>query len=134
MGDHPSNFSFLASRSPQLAKLGALAERYFLTDPSGTLIKLRQFAEFTAKDIAAHHALLPSSTVSFDDVLRALKARSILPQQAADYFHHLRRVGNAAAHEDKGSSHDALHGLKIAWAIDAKGAAGKMPPPGVHSG
>ena len=99
MEAQPSNFSFLAARSPQLAKLGALAERYFLNDPPGTLIKLRQFAEFTAKDIAAQHALLPSSAASFDDVLRALKARSVLPQQAADYFHHLRQVGNRAAHE-----------------------------------
>jgi type I restriction enzyme, R subunit len=117
MGDAPSNFSFLASNSPQLAKLGALAERYFLNDPPGTLVKLRQFAEFTAKDIAARHALLPSSEANFADVLQALKARAILPQQAADYFHHLRKVGNLAAHEDKGSSHDALHGLKIARAI-----------------
>jgi type I restriction enzyme R subunit len=117
MEAQPSNFSFLAARSPQLAKLGALAERYFLNDPPGTLIKLRQFAEFTAKDIAAQHALLPSSAASFDDVLRALKARSVLPQQAADYFHHLRQVGNRAAHEDQGSSHDALHALKIARAI-----------------
>lgn len=62
MGDQPSNFSFLANRSPQLAKLGALAEWYFLNDPPGTLVKLRQFAEFTSKDIAAHHVLLPSSS------------------------------------------------------------------------
>jgi len=52
MGAQPSNFSFLASRSPQLAKLGALAERYFLNDPPGTLIKLRQFGSIDCRKLS----------------------------------------------------------------------------------
>jgi type I restriction enzyme R subunit len=112
-----SNFSFLQEQSPQLARLGALAERYFFDAPADTIFKLRQFAEFIAKDIAAQNALLPASGANFDDVLRALKLRSTVPPQVLEYFHHLRRVGNAATHEAIGTQRDALHALKLSWAL-----------------
>lgn len=111
-----SNFGFLAAQDERFARLGALAERYFFDDAPSTLIKLRQFAEFMAKDVAARHGLLPSSTATFDDVLRTLKVRSILPREIADLFFHLKRVGNAAAHENSGTTADALSALKIARA------------------
>jgi type I restriction enzyme R subunit len=53
MGESGGNFGFLEAQSPQLAKLGRLAERYFADDPTAALIKLRQFAEITAKEVAA---------------------------------------------------------------------------------
>ncbi len=114
-----SNFAFLAPHSPQLARLGALAERHFTTHPPDTLVKLRQFAEFAAKDVAARHALLPKGRPSFDEVLQLLRARSVLPRVVAELFFHLKRVGNLAAHEDCGSAADALQALKIARAIAA---------------
>lgn len=52
MGVH-SNFSFLVPQDERLARLGALAERYFFDDAPSTLIKLRQLAEFLAKEVAA---------------------------------------------------------------------------------
>src|ERR1700681_39516 len=73
-----SNFDFLAAQDERLARLGALAERYFFDDAPATLIKLRQLAEFLAKEVAARHGLLPSNAVTFDEVLRTLKIRSIL--------------------------------------------------------
>jgi type I restriction enzyme, R subunit len=84
VGEQGGNFSFLEGHSPQLAKLGRLAEQYFASDPPAALIKLRQFAEFTAKDIAARQALLRTQHVTFDDVLRALRAQSILQREIAD--------------------------------------------------
>lgn len=117
MGENTGNFSFLDAHSPQLAKLGRLAERYFSDDPPTTLVKLRQFAEITAKEVAARHALFTNSGASFDDVLRALRARSIIEREIADFFYHLKRAGNAAAHDDWGTAGDALTGLKIARAI-----------------
>ncbi len=68
-----SNFAFIAPHSPQLARLAALAERHFTTHPPDTLIKLRQFAEFAAKEVAARHALLPPGRSSFDEVLQTPK-------------------------------------------------------------
>jgi type I restriction enzyme R subunit len=112
-----SNFSFLAAKDERLARLGALAERYFFDDAPGALIKLRQLAEFIAKDVAARHGVLPSNKASFDDTLRALRLRSVLPREIADLFYHLKRMGNEAAHEDAGTSSQALGVLKIARAV-----------------
>lgn len=112
-----SNFNFLGRHDPRYVRLGLLAERYFRDDPAGALIKLRQFAEHVAKDVAARHGLLPQVGVNFDDVLRALRLRSVLPREAAELFYHLKRVGNAAVHEDAGTAADALEALKIAREI-----------------
>jgi type I restriction enzyme R subunit len=110
------NFSFLASKNERLARLGAMAERYFFDDAPAALFKLRQLGEFIAKDVAARHGLLPSNSATFDAVLRTLKLQSVLPRQIADLFFHLKAVGNAAAHEDAGTTAQALAALKIARA------------------
>ncbi|HXB77377.1 MAG TPA: DUF4145 domain-containing protein [Bradyrhizobium sp.] len=102
---------------PGLTLLGALAERFFFDDAPSVLIKLRQLSEFLAKEIAARHGLLPASSASFDEVLRTLKLRSVLPREITDLFFHLKRVGNAAVHENIGTTADALSGLKVARAL-----------------
>lgn len=117
MGETGGNFDFLNGHSPQLVKLGRLAERYFADDPPTALVKLRQFAEIVAKQAAARQALYSDPRMTFDDVLRTLRSRSILQREIAELFYHLKRAGNAAAHEDKGTAGDALTGLKIARAI-----------------
>jgi type I restriction enzyme R subunit len=104
-----SNFAFLTKSSPALARLGALAERYFTSDAPAALIKLRQLAEFIAKDVAARHGLLPKVEVTFDEALRALRTRSLLPREIGEMFFHLKKVGNQAG--------DALTALKIARAV-----------------
>jgi type I restriction enzyme R subunit len=112
-----SNFDFLAAQDERFARLGAMAERYFFDDPPSTLIKLRQLAELLAKEVAARHGLLPSNAVTLDEVLRTLKIRSILPIEIANLFFHLKRVGNAAVHENVGTSAKALSALKIARGV-----------------
>jgi type I restriction enzyme, R subunit len=111
-----TNFDFLKNCDERLTRLATLAERYAFDDPPASLMKLRQFGEFLAKDVAARHGLLPDTAASFDDVLRLLRARSVLPREAADWLYHLKRGGNVAAHEDEGSASDALAALKIARA------------------
>src|SRR5690606_28880879 len=83
MGAVTSNFQFLEAHDVRLASLGALAERCFADDPPAALIKLRQLAELLAKDIAASHALLPSTEVSSDDAPRTLRSKAILPREGA---------------------------------------------------
>src|SRR5689334_8489219 len=130
-----SNFAFLAAQDEQFARLGALAERYFVDDAPGALIKLRQLAEFIAKDVAARQGVLPKVDVSFDDALRALKVRAALPREIGEMFYHLKRVGNQAAHEDWGTPGDALTALKIGRALAVwfhqtyQGASGFQPGP-----
>lgn len=109
-----SNFNFLESHDAQLARLGALAERYFHDDAPAALIKLRLLMEFLAKEVAARHAVLPSTQATFDDTLRSLKVHGVMPREVGELFYHLKRLGNAAAHENAGTSGDVLIALKMA--------------------
>jgi len=109
-----SNFNFLAAHDAQLARLGALAERYFHDDAPAALIKLRLLAEFLAKEVAARHAVLPSPQASFDDTLRSLKVHGVIPPEVGELFYHLKRLGNAAAHCNAGTPGEVLTALKVA--------------------
>jgi type I restriction enzyme R subunit len=109
-----SNFAFLSVHDAQLVQLAALAERYFRDDPGTTIFKLRQFAELLSKTIAAHHALYLGERETFEDTLRRLSFERIIPKEAADVFHALRKAGNRAAHEARGNHTDALSALKFA--------------------
>ena len=108
------NFGFLSAHDAKLFRLAALAERYFREDPVTAIFKLRQFAELMSKEIAARHAVYMGERESFDDTLRRLSYERIIPKEAADVFHALRKLGNNAAHEDRGSHADALTALKFA--------------------
>src|SRR6266536_623843 len=108
------NFAFLSVHDAQLVQLGALAERYFRDDPGTAIFKLRQFAELLSKTIAAHHALYLGERERFEETLRRLSYERIVPKEAADVFHALRKVGNRAVHEARGNHTDALSALKFA--------------------
>lgn len=114
MGAGSGNFDFLEKAEPRLVRVARLAERYFQDDPPGALIKLRQFAELMAREVAARQGALPPGQPTFDELLRSLRLRWILPREIADLFYHLKRLGNAAAHEDAGTASEALNALKIA--------------------
>jgi type I restriction enzyme, R subunit len=109
-----SNFAFLTVHDPQLVQLAALAEQYFRDDPGTAIFKLRQFAELLSKTIAARHALYLGERETFEDTLRRLAYERIIPKEAADVFHALRKAGNKAAHEARGNHTDALSALKFA--------------------
>src|SRR3954454_17042960 len=109
-----ANFDFLRAHDPNLVTLGRLAERYFRDDPSTALVKLRQFIELLSKLIAAHHALYIGERETFEDTLRRLYYERILPREVADVFHRLRKLGNVATHQVKGTHAEALSGLKLA--------------------
>ena len=114
------NFGFLQGHDQRLATLGAQAERYFRDDPSTAIVKLRQFAELLAKLIAAHHALYLGERETFEETLRRLSYERIIPKEAADVFHALRKVGNVAVHEARGSHSRGADGSEIrapAWGL-----------------
>jgi type I restriction enzyme R subunit len=107
-----SNFNFLKAQDAQLAQLGALAERYFRDDPGTAVFKLRHFAELLSKTVAAHNALYLGERETFEETLRRLSYERIIPKEAADVFHALRKAGDRAAHETTGSHSDACHWRK----------------------
>lgn len=108
------NFGFLSVHDAKLVELAALAERYFPDDPATAIIKLRQFAELMSKLIAARHAVYEGERETFEAILRRLSFERIIPKEAADVFHALRKVGNSAVHEARGGHSDALTALKFA--------------------
>lgn len=114
-----TNFEFLRPHGPQLVRFAAQAENYFRTDPNTTLIKLRQFAELLAKEVAARTGCLKSPDDAFSDVLGALGRANYVPRQSLDLFHHLRIAGNDAVHGDLDDFAAALTGLKLARELGA---------------
>jgi type I restriction enzyme R subunit len=109
-----SNFDFLSQYDERLRTLAVLAERYFPEDPNTCLIKLRQFAEALAQEVAARGAAYVSAQEPQIDLLRRLSFERLIPKQPLDLFHHLRKVGNEANHVGSGEHGDALTGLKVA--------------------
>jgi type I restriction enzyme R subunit len=111
------NFGFLKPHDERLVMLGALAERYFRDDPSTAIVKLRQFSELLAKLTAAHHAVYRDERETFEETLRRLSYERLIPKEAADLFHTLRKMGNSAVHEAKGDHAAALAALKLARSL-----------------
>lgn len=109
-----NNFSFIAVHDVQLVRLAALAERYFADDPNTSLIKLRQFGELLAQQVAARYRLFTSPDETQNDLLRRLKLEAGLPRDVLDLFHQIRISGNAATHKHTGTHSDALGALKLA--------------------
>ncbi|WP_312812505.1 type I restriction-modification system endonuclease [Brevundimonas sp.] len=121
-----ANFEFLRPHSLQLFRLAAQAEYYFRTDPNTSLIKLRQFAELVAKDVAARTGSLRSHDEALTNILGALGREGYATRQALDLFHYLRKVGNDAVHNGHDEFGTALAGLKVArelgsWFVRAYG-------------
>jgi len=113
-----TNFDHLEALSPQLHKLGTLAEHFFAQDANTSLIKSRQFAEFMVKEVAAMAGEYePDLRETTHDLLRKLTARQVLPREVADVFHAVRKRGNAAAHDLAGTPSEALSALKFCRAL-----------------
>ena len=113
-----ANFGHLSQISPELHRLGVLAERFFSEDANTSLIKSRQFGEYMVKEIAALSGVYDAqSRESTNDLLRRLTTQQILPREVADIFHAVRRSGNEANHTFGGSATEALAALKFCRAL-----------------
>lgn len=111
------NFTFLSAYSPQLVKLAFQAERYLAEDPNTCLIKLRQFGEVLAQQVAAKVGLYLTREDTQKDLLDRLRDRNIVGPDVLNLFHGIRIVGNKATHELKGTYDEALHQLRMARAL-----------------
>ena len=137
------NFEFLEQYDEQLLRLGSLAERYFEDDPNTCLMKLRQFAELLAQQLAARMGLYTTSEEPFATLLQRLRAERAIPREAGDLFHQLRKSGNKAVHEHRDDHASALTALKLARQLaiwfhktfggDPRFKAGAFVPPGSPS-
>ena len=101
MTNRSVNFSFLADITPDLDLLHCFAyqaEMYLHLDPNTSLIKLRQFGELLAQEIAARNGESTDPDESQEILLRRLSTNGILKQKSSNLFHDIRRDGNKANH------------------------------------
>ena len=114
----PTNFAHLQACDEQLARLGALAEKYFADDPNTSLIKMRQFGELLARHTAAQMGLLEADKEESQyELVRRLRDEGILSQEIYQLFGEIRRAGNAASHAILGDQATTLNVLKFGWQL-----------------
>lgn len=111
------NFSFLAQHDPLLLRLAAESENYCFRDPQVSLIKQRQLCETVTATVAALVGEFRNENEELLLVLNRLEAAGIFQKDVAALFHTVRKNGNRAVHENKGTKSDALHGLKMCRAF-----------------
>ncbi|MCF4009999.1 type I restriction-modification system endonuclease [Rheinheimera sp. UJ63] len=124
-----SNFAFLVEYDPLFLQLAQSAERAFNADPNTTLIKLRQFAEAIAQEVAARSGVVFDEQTSQADLLYKLNRELGFDPRVRELFHILRIEGNKATHQFKTQHREALAGLRLArelaiWFHRAFGKAG----------
>lgn len=108
-----SNFNFLHTTFPDLARLGELAERNLYDDPQTTMSKLRLMCERIANNLCQIESIDSNSQRQVDR-LTELRKEDIIPQRVLDHFHSIRISGNKAIHANEGTEGEALLRLKQA--------------------
>ncbi|OEG73872.1 type I restriction-modification system endonuclease [Shewanella colwelliana] len=108
------NFDFLKEHDPIFLQLAQSAERAFSSDPNTTLVKLRQFAEAVAQDLAMRCSIEFDDQTSQADLLFRINRELRLESQIISLFHGLRKAGNQAVHQFKTEHKSALAGIRVA--------------------
>ena len=110
-----SNFYFLETHDPIFYQLASAAEQFFAIDPNTSIVKLRQFAEALAKDIASRFNIPPYSYTNQNELIYQIDRKINLDSRIKDIFHTLRKEGNKAVHEFTFGDHrQALIALGLA--------------------
>jgi hypothetical protein len=113
----PSNFAHLFEYDEELLRLGVLAEKYFVDDPSSCLIKLREFAELLAQLLAARVGLLVSPEKGHHDLQWRLEDLGYLPREIAQLFGDISSSVNGSSFGPGDVHRTALSVLKISWQL-----------------
>lgn len=111
------NFEYLEAKRPDLAVLGAFAERYIYYDPSSALVKLRSFAEHVVAHIYNRLSLPKPLESNLNDMLIQDVFARVVPKVVIEKLHVLRIQGNRAAHGRSCNSTAALSVLREAHDI-----------------
>jgi type I restriction enzyme R subunit len=111
------NFEFLRAGWPELAALGGFGEAYAFSDPPGSLIKLRVFAEQLVEWVYAHLRLPRSFRPDLVELLVSSSFKSVTPGVVQDKLHTIRKSGNPAVHGNRGDTRLALRTLRDAFDV-----------------
>lgn len=117
LNDSSINFGFLAEHDPIFLQLVSSAERAFASDPNTTLIKLRQFGEAIAQDVAARCGVEFDDQTTQAELLYRLSREAQIDPNVRDVFHILRTEGNKATHQFRTQHREAMDGLKLARSL-----------------
>ena len=112
-----SNFSFLEKRFPSLYEFGSLAENYVYSDPNSSLYKLRTMSETMLRIMAKRDGLFLKYGTTFDDLINLYYHEELITDDIRDILHSIRKAGNLAVHENKGTSEEALAYLEMIFSI-----------------
>ena len=114
-----SNFHFIHSFQPELAELGAGAEKYAYSDPQSAIVKLRCFAELYVGFIYQELNLPAEEGDNFFERLNNPVFHTAVERGVIDKLHLIRMRGNKAAHHNGASINDALILVKEAYLLAA---------------
>ncbi|MBC2704489.1 DUF4145 domain-containing protein [Desulfobacula sp.] len=114
-----NNFWFLNDNdNSPIYQTASDAERFVFSHPNVCLIRLRQFGEFLAKEIAILNGKQDLLQKQFETILKELGKSSppppLLPREIKDIFHTIRKKGNEAVHSLIGDEGTSLYLLKKA--------------------
>lgn len=109
-----ANFSFLAAHDQIFIELTSSAENLFFSDPNACLIKLRQFGEALAQNIAARIGIEFDDKTTQAELIHLISIELKFDPSIRNLFHTLRIEGNKATHQFKTQHREALAGLNIA--------------------
>ena len=98
------NFEIFKSSDPELAEFCIFAEKYLYQDPITSLMKIRQFGELLAKELAASLGLYTNPREFQYNLLVNLEKKGIIRPNISTLFHQIRIAGNKANHEMSGNS------------------------------
>lgn len=111
-----SKFSFLQIKYPELFTISELSEKLYYVDPSSSLAKSRLFGEKMAILIWKFEDL---SFFDGNQVERVnqLFYNNCIPDVIKDLLHTVRKSGNKASHDGKGTNSEALFILKKCYQL-----------------
>lgn len=101
-----SNFKFLESEFPILARFGNLAEQYCYTDPNSCLMKLGMIGETIVNLMFTYDKIPLPYDNSAVNRINVLSSEGLLTKDLIDILHALRKVRNKAVHENYGKESD----------------------------
>lgn len=112
--------------------LGKQAEENIYRDPNISLIKIRQFAEKLTEALFHLENLADWSSKTQLDRLRELDRIGVIESEITTIFHTIRKIGNKAAHDNYGTSTEAVKMIKYAhylsnWFMEVYGPLEFIP-------
>jgi superfamily II DNA or RNA helicase/transcriptional regulator with XRE-family HTH domain len=112
-----SNFAFMEAICPDVANIGAVAEKYIRDDPNATLFKVGMIAEIIVSEIFKNERLSYLEQEKQIDSIQVLKDEDLIPSNIESILTSIRIGRNKAVHNNFDSKDTARKLLKYAFSL-----------------